>query len=179
MLILVFPIILYLSCPIVCIPQTTSSTCPDRCLEKYSEPFLCDTKETGCLCGDVDLLNDLAACIGSNCSPSELSRSANDIRTDCANEGEQMAISVQEFIDAGNEGDSNSEVTTAGDSVTVGTLNLNAGNDSGTGLTKDHKIALGVGIGFGLPTLFLGVLGLWIKRQRSGSFAPGRECARK
>ena len=74
--------------------------CSELCYEQNFAASGCSLTKA-CLCANVPWLQAVAACIAINCPFSQLAQSATICQEACYNSNTPMAISPEEFIDAG------------------------------------------------------------------------------
>lgn len=133
----------------------------------------------GCLCYNNNFLFAVMAGVGSCCSNGEITNTAQIIIDDCNSDQTPALISFSELQDAGNAATSSScaltglktAVSTAQGTATPvsGGTPTSSGNPASTGSAGDggrystsDKIALGLGIGVGLPATIAALLTLWL-----------------
>lgn len=167
----------------VCAQSVLSASAPTDC--DYGDITFEELQMTNqCLCSDTNFLTAAFKQIGSSCGCDDVTLSASTAIMDCDLTDTPAAESQQQLIAAGGcsaaRAASSSvpavQVTTtksAGHVVIVTETPATGTTTSGSTSTnndspKSDDIALGVGIGIGVPTLLLGVLGLWwqcVKRK--------------
>jgi hypothetical protein len=170
----------------------TERACGQGCLYYYGvddlASFIGCATENGCFCRadfGTSVSSFLNSCVGSRCSTDSIPNTAAEITT---------AISIYNHycsaaVGAAFVGLSTAAVTTgpavSSPSMTVATT-TNAGvaeTNSGTpltsspgGLSQSDKIAIGVGLGTGLPSIAIGLWGIYwaIKRQKRSASKKGQ-----
>ncbi|PMD33222.1 hypothetical protein L207DRAFT_167981 [Hyaloscypha variabilis F] len=171
----------YPACAQSCLSYLSGST---NCIT----PGITATEANYCLCNDIPYLSAVAKCTYNNCGVSILDEMAQISVSNCASTGTPSALTVQEMIDEGLPSSvssatsstvARSESTTSaaapestqtasiivnGNGNTVGTSSGGSNcvdcNKSG-GISQSDKIALGIGIGFGIPSVIIGIVGIW------------------
>lgn len=143
----------------------------------------CVGTDDACLCTNIPYLTSIAACIGLDCTAAGVSTSADVFIADCNTSGVTLAMSKAEFVAAANGALSSAaptRTTTVGEvasptdaspttsqaaSETTKTTTTNAPQQTGStggGLSTSDKIALGVGIGFGIPAVIAAIATCWM-----------------
>lgn len=156
-----------------CTQNILYETAPNKC--DYDDSI----EATNCLCSDTTWLKDIAEKIQSTCSCAELNISASTLVYACSLMGTPSALSDHDIIAAGDcisgGGDDSSSAAPAPSSgasndanTASGNMGTKSGGDNNDSPTSD-RIALGVGIGIGLPTALLAAITVWLqcrKRRR-------------
>jgi hypothetical protein len=157
--------------------------CAQSCVA-YVYPTGCVLGDDSCTCINIPYLNEVAACIGLSCTAAGLDTSAAVFIYDCDASGTSFALSRDEFVAAGNGGaaassfitvasptsameagptaSDASSMTTEKASETTKAVTPKQTQSGGVGLSTSDKIALGVGIGFGVPTTIGVIVTCWM-----------------
>lgn len=127
-----------------CVQGILPSLVPSTCI--YD-----DTAETNdCLCADKSYLIAAMQHIKSNCGCNEVINAAGTSFQNCQYNGSPSVLSENQLVSAGG-------CHAASSGTPISTTPSN--NDSPT---SDH-IALGVGLGLGIPTLAITAFGVWYR----------------
>ena len=147
-------------------------------------PIDCDYGDEGggavesnsCLCTDDNFLNAAALAIYNNCGCTDLVKSANAFISNCDETDTPAVLNTEEFVAAGDGGlptcssggtksssasDLSPTASAGGQPSSTGSGSQDGGNESGGGTPESNKIALGVGIGVGLPGAIAGLIGIY------------------
>ncbi|KAE9380059.1 hypothetical protein N431DRAFT_448877 [Stipitochalara longipes BDJ] len=171
----------YPPCAQTCIANFISST---NCIA----PGATAVSQNLCLCNDLPYLSAVAKCTYNECGSAILDDMAQISVSNCASTGTPSAFTVQQMIDEGlpssaasaksssvarsdpttsaavPQGSPTAAIVVNGNGNTIGTSS--GGNNcvdcnKNGGISQSDKIALGIGIGFGVPTVVIGIWGLW------------------
>ena len=150
----------------ICAQPILDSTAPSRC--DYGQETTGEVvEEVACLCSDASWLNNAASQIGGSCGCTDLIDSAKTLSSGCDAGGTPSALTADEFIAAGNcspenGGGANDSTTNPENTAPADTTTAGKSGDSSDSPTSD-RIALGVGIGIGVPTAILTAFGVWLQ----------------
>lgn len=146
-------------------------SCAQPIWGSYTQYSVCNSYveiyRTICLCSDVNFLTGAARAVYNTCGEDDLRNTAEACDTTCQNNGAQMALTIDELVRRG-EGSSStttsksttlktSTTTSKSTASTTSTSTPTSGasrdteEDDKGGFTTDQKIALGCGLGIGLP----------------------------
>jgi hypothetical protein len=127
-------------------------------------PSECDFGDSqACICNDIEYLTTAAEAIAQNCDCTEVALSASQAFIDCNMIGSPMVMSADEFVDAAGCFDSRAYARAA---APLPSYSAYAEPPATPGTTtssdpKANKIALGVGLGIGIPSLIIAAATLW------------------
>lgn len=120
-----------------------------------------------CLCVTGSWLIAVAQCIGHQCGSAAVTDAATIVQHACIANGFSLAVSTSELVSVGLAAiPTTTTTTTASSSASSSSSSSSASSlpaqlDCNNCLTEDQKIALGVGLGVGLPSIIIASLA-WI-----------------
>jgi hypothetical protein len=144
-----------------------------------------------CTCRNVTEIEEWAKCIGSNC-PSEVGQVYNTALSNCnSNGGYSVAVSLDDFLSVAEGGkpvattytpiiptsimptsivptgtvsvvNTRVQTSTSLHITTLSPTDTTQPSANEDGLSRSDDIALGVGLGMGLPALVIGLAALWV-----------------